>query len=137
MDLDTALGNLQRIRDADGHGRRELAIVVHSPGGLGATPCVPVSSLTGGIDWDQSRLLLAPEQPLTLLQPEQVEAITASVAKGQSWHANEAQKSLRDAMVSERARASRLAALLGEVEAIFTRDDELPDDLLLRISEAL
>lgn len=67
MDLDTAIATLQRIRDADGHGRRELAVAVHNPGGLGATPCVPVSSLASGIDWDQGRVLLTPDQALTAL----------------------------------------------------------------------
>ncbi|WP_437439616.1 hypothetical protein [Klebsiella pneumoniae] len=37
-------------------------------------------------------MLIYPAQPLTTLTPEQVADITASVRKGQSWHAFEAYK---------------------------------------------
>lgn len=37
-------------------------------------------------------MLICPVQPLTTLTPEQVADITASVRRGQSWHAFEAYK---------------------------------------------
>lgn len=137
MDLDAAIATLNRIRQAEGHGRRELAIVIHAPGSLGGTPSVPVARIDAGFDWDHTQLLLTPGQPLTPLQPDQVEAIIRSVAAGQSWHAYEAQKALRAELEAERSRSDQLAALLREVAALYTRDDELPNNLLPRISEAL
>lgn len=137
MDLDAAIATLNRIRQAEGHGRRELAVVIHAPGSLGGTPSVPVARIDAGFDWDHTQLLLTPGQPLTALQPDQVQAITKSVASGQSWHAYEAQRALRVDLDRERTRGQRLAALLREVAALYTRDDELPNNLLPRIAEAL
>jgi hypothetical protein len=140
MDLDTAIASLQRVREADGRGSRgsrELKIVVHSPGGLGATPGVPVAAFNAGIDWDQGSILVTPALPLSALTPETVQAISESARRGQSWHTYESQRVLRDQMANERGRLATLRALLVEVSAAFTRDDELPDGLLPRISAAL
>ncbi|EPS6961187.1 hypothetical protein ACVG87_004284 [Klebsiella aerogenes] len=70
----------------------EITIIVHSPGSIGATPSVEVESIQAGFDWDAGQVLICPVQPLTTLTPEQVADITASVRKGQSWHAFEAYK---------------------------------------------
>lgn len=70
----------------------EITIIIHSPGNIGATPSVEVESIQAGFDWDAGQVLIYPTQPLTTLTPEQVADITASVRKGQSWHAFEAYK---------------------------------------------
>lgn len=77
-------------RDAD----HEVRIVVHAPGSLGGTPSVGLSArgIQVGFDWDNGKLLLNPEFPLTRLTPEDVAAIHESVKKGQSWHAYQAHK---------------------------------------------
>lgn len=69
-----------------------ITIIIHSPGSIGATPSVEVESIQAGFDWDSGQVLIYPVQPLTTLTPEQVADITASVRKGQSWHAYETYK---------------------------------------------
>lgn len=61
--------------------------MVLNPGSVGGTACVPVTSILAGIDWDNGKVLIATEQPVTLLAPEDVAAIHESVKKGHSWHA--------------------------------------------------
>ena len=70
----------------------DITIVIHSPGSIGATPSIEVESIQASFDWDAGQVLIYPAQPLTTLTPEQVADITASVRKGQSWHAFEAYK---------------------------------------------
>lgn len=98
-------------RDAD----HELRIVVHAPGSLGGTPSVGLSGrgIQVGFDWDNGKLLLTPEVPLTRLTPEDVAAIHESVKKGQSWHAYEAHKRAHEMHLSV---AKNLRALLAERE---------------------
>lgn len=70
----------------------EITIAIHSPGSIGATPSVEIESIQAGFDWDAGQVLIYPTQPLTTLTLEQVADITASVRKGQSWHAYESYK---------------------------------------------
>lgn len=102
----------------------EVTIILHSPGSIGATPSVEIESIQAGFDLDAGQVLIYPTQPLTTLTPEQVADITASVRKGQSWHAFEAYKkhkaqlenaAIEHAKVSEQ-RNELLAAL------VFSRD---------------
>lgn len=65
----------------------EARIVVQSQGSVGSTPSVAVSSAQAGIDWDNGKFLIYPEQALTTLTPDDVAAIRESVRKGGSWHA--------------------------------------------------
>ena len=69
-------------------------IVIHSPGGVGATSVVGVKGIQQGFDWDAGKLLITPEVPLTPLTPDQVTEITKSVRLGQSWHAYQRHKGL-------------------------------------------
>lgn len=70
----------------------EITISIHSPGSIGASPSVAVEAIHPGFDWDAGQVMIYPAQPLTTLTPEQVNDITESVRKGQSWHAYEAYK---------------------------------------------
>nr|DAK74226.1 MAG TPA: hypothetical protein [Caudoviricetes sp.] len=70
----------------------EITISIHSPGSIGASPYVAVEAIHPGFDWDAGQVMIYPAQPLTTLTPEQVNDITESVRKGQSWHAYEAHK---------------------------------------------
>lgn len=67
----------------------KVVIQVLRPGSMGGTPCVSVASLNVGFDWDNGKLILVPEHPLTQLTAEDVAAIRESVSKGQSWHAHQ------------------------------------------------
>ncbi|AXH72341.1 MAG: pmgU domain protein [Caudoviricetes sp.] len=86
-------------RDAD----NEVRVVVHAPGSLGGTPSVGLSErgIQVGFDWDNGKLLLNPEVPLTRLTPEDVAAIHESVKEGQSWHAYEAHRVARENHLSK------------------------------------
>lgn len=113
MELDLALQILHRLEVE--HSRRpiELAVRVYQPGTLGGTPCVKVIGMTQGIDWDQGTLLIATEQPLTVLTPEDVEAIRKSAAQGQSWHAYQSYKTQNDRIKALEAEVASLKAELG------------------------
>ena len=73
-----------------------LAVEVFSPGSIGGTPRAYIVGMQAGFDWDNGVVLLKPSSPLTALTPEQVEAIMESAREGQSWHAYQAQKKLRE-----------------------------------------
>lgn len=92
------------------HPRREqeLRVVVFQPGAVGGTPTVGVTGITAGFDWDNGKLLLTTETPLTTLKPEDVAAIRESVSKGQSWHAYQSYKKQQE----------KIDALTREVEQL-------------------
>lgn len=96
--LQQAIDLLTRIRDTAGSGRDSmtLSVMVANPGTVGPSPRVAIVGMTAGFDWDRGALLLQPEKPLAALTPQQLEEITASARKGQSWHAYQAQKKLRE-----------------------------------------
>ena len=73
-----------------------LAVEVFQPGSVGGTPCSEITAMQAGFDWDNGRMLLKPASRLTALKPEQVAAIESSARAGQSWHAYEAQRRLRE-----------------------------------------
>lgn len=87
----------------------EITISIHSPGGIGASPSVAVESIQVGFDWDAGQVLIYPAQPLTTLTPEQVNDITTSVRKGQSWHAFEAYKKHKAQLENAAIEYSKLA----------------------------
>ncbi|MBE4833248.1 hypothetical protein [Enterobacter cloacae complex sp. P47BA] len=87
----------------------EITISIHSPGGIGASPSVAVESIQVGFDWDAGQVLIYPAQPLTTLTPEQVNDITTSVRKGQSWHAFEAYKKHKAQLENAAIEHSKLA----------------------------
>ena len=74
----------------------DVTIVVHSPCRIGSTPSVEVQSIQAGFDWDAGQVMIFPAQPLTALTPEQVDDITESVRKGQSWHAYQEYKNHKE-----------------------------------------
>jgi hypothetical protein len=94
MNFDIFALDVARISNTNEMQRREhtVEIEVHRPGSIGGTPAVAVSAIFKGFDWDCGRVIICPKVPLTELTPEQVADITASVRKGQSWHAFEAYK---------------------------------------------
>lgn len=98
---------LARIQDYR-RDQTTLAVEVFSPGSIGGTPRAYIVGMQAGFDWDNGVMLLKPSSPLTTLKPKQVAAIMDSARKGQSWHAHEAQKRLRERI---RALEAELAAL--------------------------
>lgn len=93
--VEQALRHLSRVKDYRAE-QMTLRVVVYSPGTIGATPNVEIVGMQAGIDWDSKMMLLKPARQLTALTAEQIDAIMVSARKGQSWHAYEAQKQLRE-----------------------------------------
>lgn len=71
MRLEDVLLQLERIPNSQ-RSRKHLVVPVSSPGSIGGTPCVPVSAIDVGFDWDSGKLLLRTESPLTVLSSEDV-----------------------------------------------------------------
>lgn len=115
---------------------REVHIVVHRPGNVGGTPTVPAIGATMGFDWDNRKLLIFTEKPLTELTPEQVEAVNESVKKGQSWHAFEAYKKHRNEMIILEASKLTLATCLIELLSSDTLNPEQKNRIEQALSEA-
>ena len=94
MKLSNLIAALQSI--AATGGDPDVVMSVQSQGELrGPTPAVAVTAAHAGFDWDSGRVLLTPEQPVIALTAEQVEAIVKSVRAGESWHAYQRYKTLR------------------------------------------
>lgn len=85
-----------------------LHVEVFRPNAIGGTPRVAVVGMQAGFDWDRGAMLLEPAQPLTTLTPDQVADIQASVRQGQSWHAYQAQKKLRERIAELEAKVAAL-----------------------------
>lgn len=101
----------------------EIKIIIHSPGSIGATPSVEVEAIHPGFDWDAGQVMIYPAQPLTTLTPEQVNDITESVRKGQSWHAYQTYKKhkvqLENAALEHAKLAGQRDELLSALEKAF------------------
>lgn len=64
----------------------QVVIQTYSPGRIGGSPCVNIKNVNVGFDWDQGKVFLTPETPLTVLSTDDIVAIRESVSKSQSWH---------------------------------------------------
>ncbi len=117
MELDKALAILTHPSVATENSRRPMQLVVKvlSPGKVGGTPCVKVSSVNAGFDWDNGKLIIDTEKPLTALSPEDVDAIRKSAAAGQSWHAYQTHLAHKEQIAGLQAFAKEMidAALAG------------------------
>lgn len=117
MKLKQAIELLQQIQE-NSHGRQlKLCIPVFRPGALGGTPCVDVIDINAGFDWDARKVMLTGETQLTTLSPEEVADIRTSVSKGQSWHAYQAHKAMKEKLDAAEARADALQAELDALRA--------------------
>lgn len=85
-----------------------VVVKVFNPGTVGGTPCVGVNRLHIGFDWDNGKVMLETDVPLTTLTPEDVAAIHKSAKDGQSWHAFQSYKK----------QAERIKALEAEIASL-------------------
>lgn len=113
----------------------EITISIHSPGSIGASPSVAVEAIHPGFDWDAGQVMIYPAQPLTTLTPEQVNDITESVRKGQSWHAYESYKKhksqLENAALEHAKIAGQRDALLSALTDALEWIDAVPSETAL------
>lgn len=115
MELQKFLTQLDRIFVENGRGcaKDRVAIAIHRPGSIGGSPIVDVKDVeivhikdaTKGIDWDSRKIILRLEQEVSALTPEQRDAITADVKKGQSRESYEQFKAFK-------SKIAKLEALL-------------------------
>lgn len=118
--------DIARIRNANEMQRREHTVVieVHRPGWIGGTPAVAVSAVFKGFDWDNGRVVICPQVPLTELTPEQVAEISESVRKGQSWHAYEAYKKHKSQLENAALEHAKVA---GQRDELLAALEEMTD----------
>lgn len=126
MEIKNAAALLQRMAESSGNQYRDvqLSVRIFKPGMIGGTPCVPVKRLDQGFDWDAGKVLITPDVELTTLTAEEVADIRTSVAAGQSWHAYQVQKKLRDERDALAAKVEELeqtiaANALGQAAELF------------------
>jgi hypothetical protein len=100
-------------RDA---GKFKVGVVVHRPGALGGTPCawvegvdyVEVKRVDKGFDWDSKKILITLQQDISLLTPDERDAITKDHSKSTSREGYDQFKQFR-------ARISALEQMLVKV----------------------
>lgn len=91
-----------------------LHVKIFSPGSVGGSPCVAVTGIHAGFDWNAGKLLIETSQPLTALTPEDVAAIHKSAKEGQSWHAYQTFKKQADAIKDRDTEISELKATISD-----------------------
>jgi len=100
------LERIKTMRSGDMH----LTVRKFNPGGLTAHQTVDVTHMGAGIDWEGHQVVITTARPLTELTPEDVAAIRESVSKGQSWHAYQSWKKIRDEVDALKAQRDELLA---------------------------
>lgn len=108
MELKAAIEHLSRVGIHQPHRDWTLFVKVFNPGSIGGTPCVAVRNITAGFDWDNGKLLIETDMPLTLLSPDDVAAIHKSSKAGQSWHAFQSYKKQADRIKALEAEVAQL-----------------------------
>lgn len=109
MLLTDFIARVERINKLN--NRRDDARIMiqdYRPGSLGGTPCVGIDSIHSGFDWDAGKVIITPEQKVTSLTTEEVEAILTSAREGQSWHAYQIHKKQQDKIKALEAEIKRL-----------------------------
>lgn len=92
MEIKLIIDHLSRLLARQPNCDWKLFVKVFNPGTVGGTPCVAVTQLNFGIDWDNGKVILETEVPLTKLSGEDVADIHKSAKDGQSWHAFQSYK---------------------------------------------
>jgi hypothetical protein len=92
MELTEAIDWLTAVQSSRPRRECKLFVKVLNPGSVGGTPCVEVTQVNAGFDWDAGKVLLSTDAPLTRLTPEDVAAIHKSAKESQSWHAFQSYK---------------------------------------------
>ena len=88
----------------------KLFVKVFNPGAVGGMPCVEVKRLDVGFDWDNGKVMIETDLPLTTLTPEDVATIHKSAKEGQSWHAYQAYKKQADRIKTLETELAQLKA---------------------------
>jgi hypothetical protein len=108
MKLEEVIEQLSGVISRQPNREWKLFVKVFNPGTVGGTPCVSVKHLNVGFDWDNGKVMIETDVPLTTLTPEDVAAIHKSAKEGQSWHAFQ----------SFKKQAERIKALESEITSL-------------------
>lgn len=114
------LERIKTMRSGDMH----LTVRKFNPGGLTAHQTVDVTHMGAGIDWEGHQVVITTARPLTELTPEDVAAIRESVSKGQSWHAYQSWKKIRDEVDALKAQRDELLEVMRGMIAEADRDTD-------------
>lgn len=101
----------------------KVRLLIHSPGAIGPSPSVAVINAQYGFDWDTGTFHLATQEKLTTLSPEDVAAIRSSVSKGQSWHAYQSQKALRERIAELQSQNAQLQKQCADQQQALNHDE--------------
>jgi hypothetical protein len=63
---------------------------------MGPIPHVEAQALMRGMDWENNCMILTPEQPLTVLTPDEVRDIQLSMRQGGNWHSYQRHQKQQD-----------------------------------------
>jgi hypothetical protein len=115
-DLMTALDRIVVNNAGRDIGKSKVGVVVHRPGALGGTPCnwiegvdyVEVNRVDKGFDWDSKKIMLTLKQDISLLTPDERDAITKD-------HSRSTSREGYDQFKQFRARIAALEAALIQV----------------------
>ena len=110
LSLESALGILQQVQEFQGSRQWRMVVRTFNPGGLSAHQTTEVQGFYAGMDWEAGMVVIEPSQPLTALNPEQVEAISKSVREGSSWHAYQRDRVLRERITALEKEVATLRA---------------------------
>lgn len=110
MKVDEATDQLGGVIARQPNREWTLVVKVFNPGSVGGTPCVAVKRMDVGFDWDNGKVMIETDLPLTTLTPEDVAAIHKSAKDGQSWHAFQAYKKQAERIKTLEAELAQLKA---------------------------
>jgi hypothetical protein len=110
MEISRVLAQLNALNFRHPAREWKLFVEVFNPGTIRGKPCVEVARLNRGIDWDQGKVIIKTDTPLTMLTPEDVAAIHKSAKAGHSWHALQSYQKQRDQIKALEAEVAKLKA---------------------------
>lgn len=92
MNLDIFIEHLLRIKQLAGNKEHIVGVVTESSYTIGGRKTVVIKDVQAGFDWEHGKVLLMPQDTLTALSAEDVNAIVESKKNGQSWHSYQQHK---------------------------------------------
>lgn len=110
MKVEEVIEQLSEVTSRQPNREWNVVVKVFNPGTVGGTPCVGVNRLDIGFDWDNGKVMLETDVPLTTLTREDVAAIHKSAKEGQSWHAFQSYKKQAEKIKALEAEIASLKA---------------------------
>jgi len=116
MQIEETIEQLSGVILREPNREWKLVVKVFNPGTMGGTPCVAVKGLNVGFDWDNGKVMIETDLPLTTLTSEDVAVIHKSAKEGQSWHAFQSYKKQAERIKSLEAELAYLKIELNGIK---------------------